>query len=142
MLKFRANKVTLQNVKRKRGRPRTKVHIKGKRRRMSDITKKKISENNKKFSVCKICQKQCRGFRGLVDHMHKDHPDFKPWQCGYCEERTAFVKTLYRHLKQAHDVSEHPCPKCGKVYSRAQSMLHHVNQVQFCYKNVSSIFSI
>ena len=97
---------------------------------MSDITKKKISENNKKFSICKLCSKQCRGFRGLVDHMHKDHPDFKPWQCGHCEEKTAFVKTLYRHLKQVHDVCEHPCPKCGKVYSRAQSMLHHVNQVK------------
>ena len=116
-------------MKRKRGRPRTKVDVKLKRKKMSDLTKKKISENNKRFSICKICQKQCRGFRGLVDHMHKDHPDYKPWQCSHCSERTAFVKTLYRHLKQAHNVSECACPKCGKIYSRAQSMLQHFNKV-------------
>ena len=79
---------------------------------LSDKTKRKIAENNRKFSVCKLCRwksspplwwsslrcvhdshhhlhvhllqqasiliiiitifcsKQCRGFRGLVDHMH------------------------------------------------------------------------
>jgi hypothetical protein len=37
---------------------------------------------------------------GLVDHMHKDHADHQPWACTLCPVKTAFVKTLYRHLKQ------------------------------------------
>ena len=78
---------------------------------LSDKTKRKIAENNRKFSICKLCRgdltsffflicaissKQCRGFRGLVDHMHRDHSDYKPWQCSHCSTKTAFVKTLYR----------------------------------------------
>ena len=43
--------------------------------------------------------KQCRGFRGLVDHMHRDHSDYKPWQCSHCPTKTAFVKTLYRYIR-------------------------------------------
>jgi hypothetical protein len=39
-------------------------------------------------------------FSGLVDHMHRYHADHKPWACFLCPVRTAFVKTLYRHLKQ------------------------------------------
>ena len=99
-----------------------------KKRRMDEITKKKISDYNKIFSLCNICKKQCRGFRGLVDHINKDHTDYKPWRCHLCDERTAFVKTLYRHLKQVHQVNECPCPKCGKTYSRAQSMLFHITK--------------
>ena len=76
-----------------------------KKKTLSDHTKKKIAENNKKFSICKLCKKQCKGFRGLVDHMHNDHSDYKPWQCNYCDVKTSFVKTLYRHLKQVHKVS-------------------------------------
>ena len=117
-------------VKRKRGRPRKIIpldKLKNKRK-LSDMTKQKIAENNKKFSICKLCSKQCRGFRGLVDHMHRDHSDYKPWECGFCETKTAFVKTLYRHLKQEHSVNECPCPKCGKTYSRAQSMLFHMSK--------------
>jgi len=117
-------------VKRKRGRPRKIIpldKLKNKRK-LSDMTKQKIAENNKKFSICKLCSKQCRGFRGLVDHMHRDHSDYKPWQCGFCDTKTAFVKTLYRHLKQEHGVNECPCPKCGKTYSRAQSMLFHMSK--------------
>ena len=93
-------------VKRKRGRPRKILPLDQlkKKRTLSDYTKKKIAENNKKFSICKLCKKQCKGFRGLVDHMHKDHSDYKPWQCSYCDVKTAFVKTLYRHLKQQHKV--------------------------------------
>ena len=93
-------------VKRKRGRPRKVIPLDQlkKKRTLSDHTKMKIAENNKKFSICKLCQKQCKGFRGLVDHMHKDHSDYKPWQCSYCSVKTAFVKTLYRHLKQVHKV--------------------------------------
>ena len=60
--------------------------------------------------------------------MHRDHSDYKPWQCGFCDTKTAFVKTLYRHLKQEHSVNECPCPKCGKTYSRAQSMLFHMSK--------------
>ena len=41
------------------------------KKKLSELTKWKISENNKKFSVCKLCGRQCRGFRGLVDHMHR-----------------------------------------------------------------------
>ena len=114
---------------RKRGRPRIKRNQPPKTRQMSEVTKRKISENNKKFSICKICHKQCRGFRGLVDHMHRDHEDYKPWKCHICDVRTAFVKTLYRHLKQEHGASGSPCPVCGKMFTRAQSMLHHVNKV-------------
>jgi len=117
-------------VKRKRGRPRKIIPIEKlkNKRKLSDRTKQKIAENNKKFSICKLCSKQCRGFRGLVDHMHRDHSDYKPWQCGFCDTKTAFVKTLYRHLKQEHGVNECPCPKCGKTYSRAQSMLFHMSK--------------
>ena len=96
---------------------------------MSEVTKKKISENNKIFSKCKICKKQCRGFRGLVDHMNRDHSDYKPWRCHLCDERTAFVKTLYRHLKTEHGLRAAPCPVCFKVYTRSQSMRVHVNTV-------------
>ena len=106
---------------------------------MSDVTKKKISENNKKFSICKICDKQCRGFRGLVDHMHKDHEDYKPWKCHMCSVRTAFVKTLYRHIKQEHGTGGSPCPVCGKVFTRAQSMLHHVNKVHRLTLDISYV---
>lgn len=120
----------LVSERKKPGRPKTKVSISTKKRKMSDETKEKISANNKIFSICKICHLQCRGFRGLVDHMHRAHPDFKPWKCGHCDERTAFVKTLYRHLKQAHNASASACPICGKIYTRAQSMLHHVNKHQ------------
>ena len=102
---------------------------------MSDLTKQKISENSKKFSICKLCSKQCRGFRGLVDHMHQDHRDHRPWKCHLCDERTAFVKTLYRHLRQCHNVFGSPCQVCGKFYSRAQSMLHHVNKVRGSLQN-------
>ena len=93
-------------IKRKRGRPKKIIPPEKliKRKTLSEYTKRKIAENNKKFSVCKLCSKQCRGFRGLVDHMHKDHSDYKPWQCSYCDHKTAFVKTLYRHLKQVHKV--------------------------------------
>ena len=62
--------------------------------------------------------------------MHRDHEDYKPWRCHICYERTAFVKTLYRHLKKEHGMSGAPCPVCGKMFSRAQSMLHHVNKVR------------
>ena len=102
---------------------------------MSDLTKQKILENSKKFSICKLCSKQCRGFRGLVDHMHQDHRDHRPWKCHLCDERTAFVKTLYRHLRQCHNVYGSPCQVCGKFYSRAQSMLHHVNKVRGSLQN-------
>ena len=117
-------------IKRKRGRPKKNipVDVHKKKRKLSDFTKRKIAENNKKFSVCKLCSRQCRGFRGLVDHMHKDHSDYKPWKCSFCDTSTAFVKTLYRHLKQVHHVNECPCPKCGKTYSRAQSMLFHITK--------------
>ena len=111
----------------KRGRPKDCKKLS---RRMSDITKKKISEKCKKFSLCKLCSKQCRGFRGLVDHMHRDHEDYKPWRCHICHERTTFVKTLYRHLNQKHDTKSSPCHVCGKKFSRAQSMLLHVSQVR------------
>ena len=57
--------------RKKPGRPKTKVSISTKKRKMSDETKEKISANNKIFSICKICHLQCRGFRGLVDHMHR-----------------------------------------------------------------------
>ena len=49
-----------------------------------------------------FCSKQCRGFRGLVDHMHRDHSDYKPWQCSHCPTKTAFVKTLYRYIRPKH----------------------------------------
>jgi len=115
--------------KKKRGRPRkVPEDLQKLKKTLSDKTKKKIAENNRKFSICKLCSKQCRGFRGLVDHMHRDHSDYKPWQCSHCTTKTAFVKTLYRHLKQRHGISECPCPRCGKTYSRAQSMLFHVNK--------------
>ena len=117
--------------KRKSGRPKYKILPTRKSRKMSLITKKKLSDNTKNFSICKLCSKQCRGFRGLVDHMHKDHSDYRPWKCHICDEKTAFVKTLYRHLKQNHNVLHSPCRYCGKIYSRAQSMLHHVNKVNF-----------
>ena len=93
-------------MKRKRGRPRKIIPLDklNKKRTLSDYTKRKIAENNKKFSICKLCKKQCKGFRGLVDHMHRDHSDYKPWQCSFCDTKTAFVKTLYRHLKQVHKV--------------------------------------
>ena len=97
-----------------------------KKRRMDEITKKKISDYNKIFSLCNICKKQCRGFRGLVDHINKDHTDYKPWRCHLCDERTAFVKTLYRHLKTEHNVDRAPCPVCSKVYTRSQTMRAHV----------------
>ena len=98
-------------------------------RQMSDTTRNKIAESIKTFSICKLCSKQCRGFRGLVDHMHRDHENYKPWKCHVCPERTAFVKTLYRHLKNEHGLSGGPCSVCGKIFRRAQSMLHHVNKV-------------
>ena len=93
-------------VKRKRGRPRKILPPEAlvKRKTLSELTKRKIAENNKKFSVCKLCGKQCKGFRGLVDHMHRDHSEHKPWKCNFCDHKTAFVKTLYRHLKQEHKV--------------------------------------
>ena len=59
--------------------------------------------------------------------MHRDHEDYKPWVCHLCGVRTAFVKTLYRHLKQEHGTSGCPCHVCGKTFTRAQSMLLHVN---------------
>ena len=37
------------------------------------------------------------------------------------------MKTLYRHLKQEHGISGCPCHICGKTFTRAQSMLFHVN---------------
>merc|ERR1712025_1387565 len=117
-------------AKKKRVRPRKIIPIEKlqNRRQLSDKTKQKIAENNRKFSICKLCNKQCKGFRGLVDHMHKDHSDHKPWKCSFCDTSTAFVKTLYRHLKQKHGVNDCPCPKCGKTYSRAQSMLFHMSK--------------
>ena len=39
--------------KRKRGRPRIRHKMSPKRRVMSDITKKKISESSRKFTICK-----------------------------------------------------------------------------------------
>ena len=39
--------------KRKRGRPRMRHKMSPKRRVMSDITKKKISESSRKFTICK-----------------------------------------------------------------------------------------
>ena len=95
---------------------------------MSDATKIKLSEHHKRFSICKLCSKQCRGFRGLVDHMHRDHQDYKPWSCHLCNEKTTFVKTLYRHLKKEHDSPGTDCSVCGKFFSRAQSMLQHFKQ--------------
>ena len=83
---------------------------------------------NYSLSICKLCSKQCRGFRGLVDHMHRDHQDYKPWSCHLCNEKTTFVKTLYRHLKKEHASPGSNCPVCGKFYSRAQSMLQHFQQ--------------
>ena len=124
----------MSHKKRKRGRPKTKNHLLQKRP-MTEVTKKKISENNKIFSLCKICKKQCHGFRGMVDHMHKDHTDYKPWRCHLCDERTAFVKTLYRHLKTKHDVDRAPCPACSKVYTRSQSMRVHVNTIHQDFLN-------
>ena len=97
---------------------------------MSEITRKKISESNKKFSVCKLCGLQCRGFRGLVDHMHRDHQDFKPWKCHICDFSTTFTKTLYRHLKQVHNTKSSICPVCGKCFTRAQSMMQHISKVK------------
>ena len=102
---------------------------------MTEVTKKKISENNKIFSLCNICKKQCQGFRGLVDHMHKDHTDYKPWRCHLCDERTAFVKTLYRHLKTKHDVDRVLCPACSKAYTRAQSLRVHMKAVHKDFPN-------
>ena len=115
-------------LKRKRGRPTTKVK-KPLTKQLTNSTKKKISDSSRKFSLCKLCSKQCRGFRGLVDHMHRDHQDYKPWSCHLCNEKTTFVKTLYRHLKQEHASPGTNCPVCGKFYSRAQSMLQHFKQV-------------
>ena len=106
-----------------------------KKRRMDEITKKKISDYNKIFSLCNICKKQCRGFRGLVDHINKDHTDYKPWRCHLCDERTAFVKTLYRHLKTKHNVNRAYCPVCGKVYTRSQSLRSHVNTIHQDFLN-------
>ena len=31
--------------------------------------------------------------------MHRDHSDYKPWQCSHCPTKTAFVKTLYRYIR-------------------------------------------
>ena len=108
---------------------------------MSDITKRKISEKCKKFSICKLCSKQCRGFRGLVDHMHRDHRDYKPWRCHICDERTTFVKTLYRHLRQEHHTKYSPCHVCGKTFSRAQSLIQHVKQVSRFWLMLLAFFS-
>ena len=116
-------------MKRKRGRPKTKVRN-SPTKQLTSSTKKKISDSSRRFSICKLCSKQCRGFRGLVDHMHRDHQDYKPWRCHLCRERTTFVKTLYRHLKQEHGTKESPCPVCGKRFRRAQSMLLHANKVR------------
>ena len=102
---------------------------------MDEITKKKITENNRIFSLCKICKKQCRGFRGLVDHMNMDHTDYKPWRCHLCDEGTAFVKTLYRHLKTKHNANRAYCPVCGKVYTRSQSLRSHVNTIHQDFLN-------
>ena len=116
-------------IKRKRGRPKKIIPPEKliKRKTLSDYTKRKIAENNKKFSVCKLCKRQCRGFRGLVDHMHRDHSDYKPWQCTYCDHKTAFVKTLYRHLKQVHKVGH-------------QYFLLRLNPFMFLLKSVITEF--
>ena len=94
---------------RRRGRPlsQNKSNKEPRTRQMSDKTKKKIADSIKTFSICKLCSKQCRGFRGLVDHMHRDHENYKPWKCHIFPERTAFVKTLYlyRHLKNTYNTS-------------------------------------
>ena len=115
--------------KRRRGRPRTKDRP-PKTRLISKITRKKISESAKKFSVCKLCCLQCRGFRGLVDHMHRDHQDYKPWECHICDFRTTFSKTLYRHLKQVHNTRSGICPVCGESFRRAQTMMQHFSKVR------------
>ena len=115
--------------KRRRGRPVTRYRP-PKTRLMSEVTKKKISESSRKFSICKLCDLQCRGFRGLVDHMHRDHQDYKPWQCHICGLRTTFAKTLYRHLKEEHNTKAGRCPVCGKEIRRAQSMMEHFNKAR------------
>ena len=52
--------------------------------------------------ACSLCHKYSMLLMlGLVDHMHKDHAEYQPWACSLCPVKTAFVKTLYRHLKQA-----------------------------------------
>ena len=97
---------------------------------MSEVTKRKISESSRRFSICKLCGLQCRGFRGLVDHMHRDHQDYKPWHCHICGLRTTFAKTLYRHLREEHNTKAGRCPVCGKEIGRAQSMMEHFNKVR------------
>ena len=83
------------------------------------------------MGLSKLCNKQCRGIRGLVDHMHSEHKDYKPWECHICDVRTTFVKTLYRHLREEHHTKSSPCPRCGMKLKRAQSMVSHVKQVSF-----------
>ena len=64
--------------------------------------------------------------------LHKQHI------CSICEKSFAHLESVYRHLREVHQVyelfgQEKPkpifCPSCKKTFSRKENMMHHIQTI-------------
>uniref|UniRef100_A0A1B0D0Y5 Uncharacterized protein n=1 Tax=Phlebotomus papatasi TaxID=29031 RepID=A0A1B0D0Y5_PHLPP len=82
-------------------------------------------EGIKKF-VCPICGKNKVSASELRIHVNT-HTKEKMWACDYCSYKSAFKKTLGRHVKLLHHgVRDFHCPHCDKSFGRADTLKNHV----------------
>ena len=45
--------------------------------------------------------------------------------CPHCDKVFARTFTLTRHINAAHNMREYPCSKCGKSYTRPDTLREH-----------------
>jgi len=91
----------------------------------------------KKF-VCKICEIEFYSIPELMSHTNEDHPD-QPlvseseikimYECQYCEFKSKFQSTLWRHVKALHaEQCNFACTECGQSFLTKRFLTIHINK--------------
>ena len=76
--------------------------------------------------TCDVCGKQSKTLPAFQAHKKYAHAE-KSYKCTECDYKTSYPSCLKIHL-QTHDANrqEHFCDHCGRSYTRALTLRHHL----------------
>lgn len=94
-----------------------------------------LMTNEDGFITCSTCQHQVRG-KGILIHYQKSpsclpsgFKDSKRFICDQCSKDFASMRSLKKHITNAHDVQEAVCPQCSMSFSNQSTLKKHLASI-------------